>query len=167
VIHSSTSRPSSTDEARANAYSAIEAHYRKNYKRLVNQSVGRTSHHSRQEAYTVALENWSVLTGELDNWLSVILKNCLGMQRRQDMVRSSVEGAEASLVSEPAGYWTVRLNEVKELINRKDDDTSRLLTLVFLDQLPYRTVAILVKESEVNIRKIAQRFREELTVMLR
>ena len=154
------------------SYKIVEGHYRKSYSILVNtltkKAGGRqNAEDTVQEAYTRALTYIKSYDGDSDfgAWFNTILVNSLSDNRVQVRNRGHtgfdhVEMIEDHMKSDAIDG--VQVDEIVNSIKSKEKDIKKILTLYFIHQYKPREISLLVPQTGNNIRKIVQRFKEEM-----
>ena len=152
----------------------IEAHYRKNYKHLVNRMVGRVTNNSYhiaeevvQEAYFLAMKHWKAFNperGEFGPWFNRILNNAANRSLREE------QGTNLSLDNEDMDLEPFLLDSevdipkdvvllVQKAIREQPDDKSEVLHMFFNLGMRTREIEECTGYGHSNIRQIIRRFR--------
>lgn len=150
-------------------YDLIEENYRDNFKFFTNRlsRFNQSRHNAEdiiQEAYTRALQYWKAYNPEqeIGQWIHGIIGNST-----RDFFRAeSVQGMGLDLASDDridgAAMARLELTDLLEMFDEQPWRTAKILKLFFLDQFSVKEIEQIVPESGANIRKIVQRFREEI-----
>jgi RNA polymerase sigma factor (sigma-70 family) len=154
-------------------YAKIEEHCRANFESNVKKMSARngTKHDAEdiiQETYCRALKYWATFTEDVtfDGWIYRLMSNAARDHWKAEKLRGATE--KTYLKDHPNGEvpptqdFGVRLLEVKKLIKDRPDNIRRVLELSLLHQYNATEVAEIVPESAVNVRKIVQRFRDDI-----
>ncbi len=162
---------------RRNIYNVIEEHYKKNFKLLVNKlSRYFGSKHSAedivQEAYYNALRYWHTYDNKqpFDNWFRTIVNNAIRFHYKQEMLHGMLD--DSGLLKEEMEermlkpfFQRIELKELLKKIEEQTDRIKRILKLYLLEGYTSLEVETIVPENANNIRKIVQRFRDEIKLI--
>jgi RNA polymerase sigma factor (sigma-70 family) len=155
---------------REQVYDLVEQHYRDRRNSIVKRirRFFQSPHYSEdvvQEAYTRALKYWNTYDPEqnFNTWFSAILNNAI-----KDFFKT--EALQGMVVDVPGQrddgvtriFDRLALEELVEYIEKQPDRISRILHLNLIQGYTSDEVAQLVPETADNIRKIVQRFREDV-----
>jgi len=158
------------DQKKAEMYRQIEAHYRENFQSLVKRYAHFIHHRERaediiQEAYCRALQYWESYDTErpFDKWFNSIISSALKENKRTETMHGMVDISEAMDVPiKPAAIPAVIVNQVMKRINEHDQQSADILRMVFLKHMRPVEIAKVVDANANAIRKLVQRFREEI-----
>lgn len=157
-----------------NRNETIEAHYRKNYKGLVNHMTNRVPNKSKhlaeevvQEAYCRALKYYDGFNPEIrpfSTWFNRILNNaCNSCQQEEGGNIPSLDDEDQDLepfrlmedVSTPLGIIVL----IQETMKQQKPDVREVLNMFFNLGMKTREIAECSDYSHTNIRQIIRRFR--------
>ena len=150
----------------------VEDHYRKFNNKLVKMLTKKAGNRQNaedtvQEAYTRALTYIKSYDGKSDfgAWFNTILVNALSDNKVE--VRNNgqtgdrcVESIEDHIKGNVLDK--IQNDEILTAIKAKTDSVKKILTLYFFHQYKPREIALVVPQTGYNIRKIVQRFKEEM-----
>jgi len=149
-------------------YRQIEDHYRKyrnasvaSYSRAPGGRAG--SEDIVQEAYCRALKYWKTFDAEqpFDFWMLTILTNSARDHFKTERLNGICHEPPVDMRYD-VPFNSIYLKEILKIVEKKEDNIRRILKLRFLDNYPTLEIAQIVPESHSSVRKIIQRFRQEL-----
>lgn len=149
-------------------YRQIEKHYRK-YRNASVASFSRApggragAEDIVQEAYCRALKYWKTFDAKqtFDYWMLTILTNAARDHLKIERLNGIGHEPPTDRRYDVA-FNSIYLKEILKLVEKKDYNAKRILELRFLDNYPTLEIAQIVPESHSSVRKIIQRFRQEL-----
>lgn len=152
-------------------YKEIETHYRKNHKRLIkmiSNLVG-NSHNAEdvvQNTYVKALEYWKSFepNSNLDAWIRRIFTNCI-KDKINDERHHGMKDDSLDEVVYPKIVDKKLLEKLYIFIEEQSEPVKKILKLHFFEEYSSKDISIVVPEGYDNIRKIIQRFRDQVKVM--
>lgn len=142
----------------------IEAHYRDNYKRLVQINGGKGQGEDVvQEAYCNALKYWPeegmAAIKDMDNWIGTLATNCSKKISAVERRRGAIQ-VELDIPAQQNAYDVMRVEEVKRRIAVEPHPD--VLSLYFIKQWSSKEVAEQVKLNHSTIRSVIAKFRREI-----
>jgi len=154
---------------REQVYALIEEHYKENFTRLVSRMSGpsKSKHNAEdivQEAYLRALQYWKSYKEhiKIGQWFRGILNNSTrDFFRAESLSGMSVDDYGGEIIS-PSVFHRLELQELIERMGEQPERVETILRLYLLDEYTVKEIEEVVPESKTNIRKIVQRFREEI-----
>lgn len=156
-------------------YKLIEEHYRTHSKNLENKIIMRAGQQANaqdivQEAYAKALQYWNSFnpeTGSIDKWIGSILFNAASSFYRQEILRGMVVDTGEDVVEQPNAPSRIMVKEVEKYIgNLPTGSRKTVAELFFLKDYSCREISDVCPETPSAIRKIVQRLREDMRVVL-
>lgn len=156
-------------------YKLIEDHYRNNHKSLVNKITMRAGQPANaedivQETYAKALQYWNSFNpeaGSIDKWIGSILFNAASSFYRQEILRGMAVDSDEDIVEQPNAPTRIMVKEVEKYIhNLPRGNRKTVAELFFLKDYSCREIADVCPESPSAIRKIVQRLRDDMRVVL-
>lgn len=154
---------------RQEAYDLIEKHYRLNCLTLVKRLTGMIGRENAedvvQEAYCRALQYYTSLSaanGNFNQWFSGILQNAVNKNIRDEKSHGMFRDQELDRVSADVAYNRKFLEEIEEEINSKPMHIAFILNCYFFHQYSPADICEIVPESNVAIRQIIWRFRQDM-----
>ncbi len=152
---------------REQVYKLIEEHYKENFNRIVRRiSRYLNNRHNAedvvQEAYFRACKYWKSYESEKEfsHWFNIILNNAIKNFFKTNIMQGM--GADITLDNTPHALKCIELKELLGLIENEDERVRRILTLYLVEGYTSVEVGEIVPESAINVRKIVQRFRNEI-----
>ena len=154
----------------AEAYKIIEDHYRNNFKKLVNKTIGKVGNKYNaedaiQEAYTRALTYWKSFdtnNNTFESWFDGIMNNSI---RNANTEARSKGMANPDLIDPPylnQAYFKRFLKEIKEDIDKLPEEKRRPISLAFLENYAPLDISRITNKTVNAIRIMLFRFREEI-----
>jgi len=150
-------------------FKLIEEHYKKRAE-LSTRRIGRylsnraNAEDVVQEAYLRMCTYWKSYDPEqsVDKWFGTILNNSIKDFFKADMMHGM---SDTMPVEEPAFdnvLNRIEVAELMEIINGKPEDLRKILHLYLIEGFTSSEVGEVVPQSAANVRKIVQRFRDEV-----
>ena len=154
----------------AEAYKIISDHYKNNFKKLVNRTIGKVGNRSNaedaiQEAYTRALTYWESFdpNNTFDSWFDGIMNNSI---RNVNTEVRSKGMANPDLIDPiidlEQGYFKRFLKEIRKDISELPEDKRKLISMAFLEGYTPLDISRITNKTVNAIRIILFRFREEI-----
>ena len=147
----------------------VNQHYRKNYNRLVSQSISRVGVDNApdavQEAYARALRYWTSFDpkqGLFDEWFHQVWLNACKSVGIFYSTGRGTEVAEESRTMPPAAPSAVELSRIATLLADEPDDRRRIIELRLIKGFTDTEICDILPVSKANIRKVVERFRKKL-----
>lgn len=155
---------------RNEAYQLIENHYRECHEGLVKKLSGPAGsrHHAEdvvQEMYTRACQYWpsfSLSSGNLEQWMSAILKNCMAAHKREMMREGEVVDVDVDEVVYHYNSTSGMVKEIAAVIDEKESGEKYILKLFFFEGYQPADIEKLVPQTNGAIRQVLHRFKQEM-----
>lgn len=154
---------------RQEVYALIEQHYRDNYEDTVKKLSGHTgsSYNAEdivQTAYMRACEYWNTYDPEQDMnaWIRTIINNSMKDFFRAEILQGMTEGPPNHDGISSAAFHSLELEELLKHIEGKPFGIKRILRMYLIDGYDSQEISKIVPENPANIRKIVERFRNEI-----
>lgn len=153
------------------AYKIISEYYRETYDQHVKRFNGYLQNTARaedivSEAFYRACNYWESIPEdpeEFPKWFNQVLNNSSKNNSREEKMHGAVDYAEVEEVAiEASAIPKVIFNEVVERINDKEEDQTVILTMFLIQGYRMAEIAKVVPQSISAIKKVVQRFREEI-----
>jgi len=159
------------DYKQKEVYKLIEAHYRKNFERLVKvlgfRAGGR--HNAEdivQEAYTRALTYWNAfdMKEDFSAWFKSIQTNAMKDFYQDEIKRGIVNAHQGRDVmhDRPVALDRIKIGEFMKKMETKPKNIAKILHLSMILGYEHKEVAQQVPENLIFIKNVLQRFRKEL-----
>ena len=149
-------------------YTLIGNHCRDNFDKLVSKMSGRFGQEADakdivQEGYTRALTYWDKFEEgrDFDTWFFTIMSNAAHDFYKAENLHGMTDDIPEDTQT-PVQIKSIQVGEVLHKIKKKPANESRILYLSLIEGHTSKEVGEIVPESAANIRKIIQRFRDEL-----
>ena len=151
----------------------IETHYRKNFATLT-KSMSTTGSNPNaedivQEAYMRAIRFWKTYdpSQPFENWFATILRNSISDFFRTEIMHGMVKSEDYWDMdfAIPESFKRIQLQELLKIIDDKDENVKRILTMYLIEGYKSHEIEQVVPESASNIRKIVERFRDEISTV--
>ena len=150
-------------------YALIEGHYREHHDPTVAR-IGRYLRHKAnaedvvQEAYYRMCKYWKSYDPEQEvrKWFGTILNNTIKDFFKADLVHGMVGDMPEEDTAPVRVLQRIEIKELIAIIDEKPKNIRTILTLILLQGYTSLETAEQVPESAANVRKIVQRFRQEV-----
>lgn len=154
-------------------FTEIEKSYRESYRTLCSSVRGQVGSWANaedtvQETYTRACQYWKSYDPEIGMypWISGILANCVKRTRQTERAQGMVNYSEEELGSAgavgPNAFKQYQTKELLDFIGTLAPNVKRVVSLYVLSGFNSNEIAEMVPENPNHIRKIVQRFREDV-----
>ena len=150
-------------------YKLIEDHYREKAE-LTTRRIGRYLRNRAnaedvvQEAYTRMCAYWKSYDPEqsMDHWFGTILNNSIKAFFKADMLKGMSDDMPNEDPLANRVFDKIEADELMEIINGKSEGIRKILHLYLVEGFTSAEVEEVVPQSASNVRKIVQRFRDEV-----
>lgn len=151
-------------------YKIIENHYKNNFKRLVNKTVGKTGNKYNaedavQEAYTRALHYYKTFnpeTSAFEVWFEKILSNSIRNLNSDTRSKGIVNPDNIDPPSINPAFFKRFLKEIEEDVNKLPKDKRTPIALSFFQGYTPLDISKITNRTVNAIRIMLFRFREEI-----
>lgn len=162
------------DPERQQFYDIVEEHYKSNFEKGVkklSRYLGSryAAEDILQTAYTNALSYWNTYdkTKPFDNWFRIVINNAIRAHFKVEIMHGMIDGdvfiqEETEERMLKPFFKNLELKPLLAYIEKQADNIKHILKLYLVEGYNSREIEKVVPESATNIRKIVQRFRDEV-----